>query len=274
MSFALINVVCLAVALRPVAGEGLVPPSTLEAGYRQMYNLDFDGAHKTFHEWQRLHPEDPLGPTSDAAAYLFSELDRLGVLQSQLFVENQAFIKRQKLAPDPAAKQGFQAALAASDALVARALAHDPQDRNALFAQIMNLGLRTDYLALIERRYLTSLGPMKNASALAEKLLALDSSYYDAYLAVGVENYILSLNPAPLRWLLRLYGAHTDKEAGIQKLELTAAKGHLLLPYARLLLAVAALRDNDRARARHLLAGLAQEFPNNTLYRRELARLK
>ena len=35
-------------------------------------------------------------------------------------------------------------------------------------------------------------------------LLSLDSSYYDAYLAVGVENYMLSLKPLPLRWLLRL----------------------------------------------------------------------
>jgi hypothetical protein len=109
---------------------------------------------------------------------------------------------------------------------------------------------------------------------MAEKLLATDPTCYDAYLAIGVENYILGLKPAPVRWLLRLYGAQTDKDMGIQRLQLTATKGHYLLPFARLLLAVAALRDKNRNQARELLQNLAQEFPNNQLYKRELSRLQ
>ncbi len=85
---------------------------------------------------------------------------------------------------------------------------------------------------------------------------------------------MLGLNPAPVRWLLRLYGAETDKDQGIKHLQLTAEKGHYLLPLARLLLAVAALREKDRAGARKLLANLAEGFPRNQLYRRELSRLK
>jgi len=41
-----------------------------------------------------------------------------------------------------------------------------------------------------------------------------------------------------------------------------------------MLLAVAALRDKDKNRARNLLGGLAQEFPQNTLYKKELARIQ
>jgi hypothetical protein len=87
-------------------------------------------------------------------------------------------------------------------------------------------------------------------------------------------NYILGINPAPVRWLLRFYGAKTDKELDIRNLRLTAEKGHYLLPYARLLLAVAALRDKDQDQAKQPLAGLSQEFPKNPLYRRELTRLQ
>jgi predicted Zn-dependent protease len=76
-----------------------------------------------------------------------------------------------------------------------------------------------------------------------------------------------------VRWLLRLDGAQTDKTLGLQRLQIVAAKGHYLLPYARLLLAVAALRDNHRDQARTLLRGLAQEFPGNQLYTEELAQL-
>jgi hypothetical protein len=246
----------------------------LDLGFRQMYNLQFEEAHRTFNDWEQLHPYDPLGPASDAAAYLFSELDRLGVLQWKLFLDDQQFKTSKKLTPDPASKQAFDRALARSEQLADGVLARSPQDENALLAKVMGLGLRSDYLALIEKRYLASLGYMKTARILAQKLLAIAPSCYDAYLAVGVENYILGLKPAPVRWLLRIYGAQTDEAQGIEKLRLTAEKGHYLLPFARLLLAVAALRDKNQNQAKDLLAGLAREFPSNTLYRRELERLR
>jgi hypothetical protein len=58
------------------------------------------------------------------------------------------------------------------------------------------------------------------------------------------------------------------------KLRLTAEKGHYLARFARLLLAVAALRDHDRATAKTILASLSLEFPANRLYRQELSRLQ
>ena len=84
---------------------------------------------------------------------------------------------------------------------------------------------------------------------------------------------MLSIKPLPVRWILRLAGAQTDRAFGLEKLRLTAEKGHYLAPFARLLLAVAALRDHDAARASELLAGLTREFPRNRLYAQELARL-
>ena len=62
------------------ASLGRTEPTSIDQGYRQMYNLQFDAAHRTFGEWQRQHPADPLGPVSDAAAYLFAEFDRLHIL--------------------------------------------------------------------------------------------------------------------------------------------------------------------------------------------------
>jgi hypothetical protein len=86
--------------------------------------------------------------------------------------------------------------------------------------------LSGDYMALVGKRNFAALSTIKSSRALAEKLLAQDPSYYDAYLAVGVENYLLGVNPAPIRWLLPLGGTQTDKNEGIAKLHLTAEKGH------------------------------------------------
>lgn len=257
-----------------VTASASVNAHLLDLGYRQMYNLEFQQAHDTFRQYERARPEDPMGPVSDAAAWLFAEFDRLHILQSEFFVNDDRFKDRRRFTADPGVKQNFEADLSRARELSDRALVRQAQDKNALFANVLRLGLHADYLALIEKRYLTSLGEMKNGRLMAERLVAGDPNYYDAYLAIGVENYLLSLKPAPVRWMLRMGGAQTDKDQGIKKLRLTAEKGNYLRPYARLLLAVAALRDKDQNSARSLLEGLAHEFPQNNLYTQELARLQ
>ena len=249
-------------------------PVSLEAGYRAMYNLQFDEAHRMFQGWGQAHPADPLGPVSDAAAYLFSEFDRLHVLESELFTDDTKFESRSKLAPDPRAKTAFDQCLAKGQQIADRNLAQNPNDAAAMFAQVMILGLRGDYAALVEKRDMAGLNYMKSGRAMAERLLAKDPTYYDAYLAVGVENYLLSLRSAPMRWILRITGAQTDRDAGLQKLRITAEKGHFLLPYARLLLAVAAIRDKHPEQARLILEDLSRQFPHNNLYAKELAKLQ
>jgi hypothetical protein len=246
----------------------------LNAGYHAMYDLDFGAAHQKFASWKTANPEDPMGPVSNAAAYLFSELERLHVLDSELFVDDDKFRLRQHLTPSADTKREFEEELSNARQSAQRARAQSPNDRNALLADVLAHGLEADYLSLIEHRDMAALGVVKEGRALAVHLLNTHPDCYDAYLAIGVENYLLSLKPAPVRWMLSWGGAQTNKQEGIAKLRLTAEKGDLLQPYARMLLAVAALRDNDRTNAANILEGLVREFPHNRLYVAELARVK
>lgn len=265
--------VALLAATPGVCGTVTMVPA-IEAGYRQMYNLEFDDAHKTFAAWQRDHPNDPLCVVSNAAAYLFAEFDRLNILHSEFFVEDSLFRRRPKVVADPAVRKAFDAEVAKAEQLSDAILARSPRDPDALFVKVMALGLKADFGALIDRKYLDSLRVMKTSRSTAEQLLQIEPQYYDAYLAVGVENYLLSLKPAPVRWFLEMNGAETDRDRGIQNLRFTAEKGQYLAPYARLLLAVAALRGKDRGKAREILSKLTVEFPRNRLYSVELARLQ
>src|SRR5580700_6104967 len=256
----------------PTVPEPNVNP-VIELGYRQMYDLNFDDAHKTFAQWERDHPDDPIGPVSNAAAYLFAEFDRLNILHSEFFVENGLFTRRPKVTPDASVRQAFDQELDKAGKLAGQILDRTPEQADALFAKILTLGLRADYVALIERRNFDALKIIKDSRATAEKLLMLRPNYYDAYLAVGVENYLFSLRSAPMRWILQAGGGETDRDKGVEDLRLTAEKGRYLSPYARLLLAVAALRNKDVPKARDLLGALAREFPHNRLYAQELAQL-
>jgi len=129
----------------------------INRGYRQMYNLDFDEAHKTFVQWEREYPADPLGPVSNAAAYLFAEFDRLNILHSEFFVDTSIFHRSPKVTPDPEVRQAFDRELENLESSQMRSWPARPDDPAALFAKILTLGLRADYEGLIERRLLRRL---------------------------------------------------------------------------------------------------------------------
>ena len=176
--------------------------------------------------------------------------------------------------PDPKIKSEFEKELTKVDNLAKKRLAVSSRDENAMFATVLANGMRADYAAMIEKRNFAALSYVKNSRATAEELLKIHPNCYDAYLAIGVENYLLSLKSAPVRFILRIGGAQTDRDEGLQKLALTAEKGYYLAPYARLLLAVAAMRDNNHAKASELLTDLLHEFPDNDLIKKELGRVE
>jgi hypothetical protein len=251
----------------PARGAKALAPTEIERGFQSMYNLEFEQAHQDFSTWERLHPEDPLGPVSQAAGYLFGEFARLGILESQLFTNDKNFEARTKLAPDPKVRDAFNGAVSKGDQLADAALKQHPQDSNALFAKVLALGLRSDYVAMIDKQDFAALRYMKQGRILAQQLLKQKPDAYDALLAVGVENYLTGIKPAPVRWMLSLGGIDPDKQQGIRELEETAAHGNLLKPFAKLLLAVAALRDKNNTQGCDLLRELATAYPRNALYR-------
>jgi hypothetical protein len=249
------------------------PRGPLDIGYVDLYNLDFPAAHMQFASWMQMHPDDPLGTASDAAAYLFGEFDRLSIIDVQLFADQSRFDKRGRLTPDPAVRKAFEQRAEQTNRLADAALARNPRDANALYSKTLVCGMRSDYALMIDKRDVEALSFSKQASALSRQTLAINPTLYDAYLASGVENYMLSLKWAPLRWLLNWSGAGTDKAEGLRLLNVTATKGHYLAPFARMMLAVAAIREGHPQQAREILTSLSQEFPRNSLYVRERDRI-
>jgi tetratricopeptide (TPR) repeat protein len=255
------------------ASGGPLIGTPLNDGYHALYNLDFSAAHAHFQQWIADHPEDPLGPTSDAAAYIFTEFDRLGVLDIELFSDDNRFESRARPAIDPVIKKGFTDRIAQAEHLANAALQHNPKDSNALYCLAVTSGMQADWASLIDRHEYGAYKFSELASKFAKQALAINPTLYDANLAVGIENYMLSLKPAPIRWILGMAGAGTNKAEGVRLLKLTAEQGHYLAPFARLMLAVGELRDGRVQQGKAILIGLSQEFPRNTLYQRQIARL-
>jgi tetratricopeptide (TPR) repeat protein len=257
----------------PVAIEALHPPE-LDAGFHLLYELKFEEARNHFEAWQKSHPEDPLGSAAEAASYLFEECYRQGVLTSEYFLDNKRFLGKIPLNPDPKLRAAFFGAVKQAQDLAQLRLKTTPDDANALFAMTMSLGMQADYASLIDQHQLESLKMIREADKYTKKLLAVAPDATDAYLGLGAANYIIGSLPVLKRFFVGLAGIHGDKKVGIQQLEIAADHGHYLRPFAKILLALVALREKRTEVARTQFKELVAEFPENPLFASELTKLE
>ncbi len=248
-------------------------PGLLDRGFTHLYELQFADAQGEFSAYEREAPEDALGPASEAAGILFQELNRMGILESQFFADDPSYNKRPKARPHPGLQRRFNDAVTRSEALAQRRLRRSDDDRDALLSLALTSGLRADYAALIEDRGFTALRLTREATTRARALLAVCPTCFDAYVGTGIAEYLIGSLPLPSRLILRVDGYKGDKQQGLKDLELVAERGHYLGPFARILLAIAYIREKHPESARKLLAQLQRDFPQNPLYARELARL-
>ncbi len=245
----------------------------LDAGFHLLYELKPAEARAHFESWQTSHPQDPLGSASEAASYLFEECYRQGVLTSNFFLDEKRFLGKVALKPDPDIRAAFFAEDKRAQELAQLQLKRSPDDTNALFSMTLSAGMEADYASLIDKHQVESLKMIRDADKYAKKLLLVAPEAADAYYTLGAANYIIGSLPGLKRFALGLAGIYGDKRIGIQQLEIAAERGHYLRPFAKILLALAALREKKPAVARTQLQQLVAEFPENPLFATELAKL-
>jgi hypothetical protein len=245
----------------------------LDRSYHAMYNLQFDEALKKADDAKALAPDDPLPWMAQACAVLFREFDQLHILTSEMFTSDEKFSSRSAHTWDPPLRKQFDDALGNTEKLAQQRLARDKNDAKGLFAMAIVNGLRADDAALIAKKNLTALSYTKTANVYAERLLSRAPDYYDAYVATGMGKYLIGGKPAPVRWVLRLGGLKGDQEEGLRELRKTAEHGRYLKPFATILLAFDDLRHKDRVGARKKLVWLSEQFPNNSHFPEEMAKL-
>ncbi len=284
----LIALALFAAMLQPAARAGSKPAAAryaepgarlfiepdLDAGLRLLYGLKFEEARARMGAWQGSHTADPVGPALEAAADLFEQFYRNGVLTSEFFLDDKRFLGGIKNQPDASLEAAFTDAAQRAEQRAREKLSAQPHDPDALFALTLVAGMRANNASMIDKRQLDGVRYLREASRDAQELLKVAPDTTDAYLALGAANYLVGCLPAYKRAFLLLGGVHGDKALGMQQLTLAANDGHYLRPFAKLLLALSALREKDEGLARTEFTQLAAEFPGNPLFANELGKLQ
>ena len=260
-----------------VAGTGAraqtLRDQDLLSGFRSLYELKFAKARSTFRAWEVNHSDDPKGPAAEAASYLFEEFYRQGVLTSQFFLDDKRLLNGIGGKPDPELGTAFQRSITHAQNLAMRRLEINPEDADALFALTITRGMQANYAGVIEKHQLQSIKYIQRAESYANKLLSFEPDAQDVLVALGASNYIIGCLPGYKKFFLFFGGIHGDKQEGMRQLAMAGAHGYYLRPYAKILLALAALREKQQSLARTQLEELVAEFPSNPLFARELSSL-
>jgi len=265
------------VFLAPIAGraaEASAGPPLIGEAFHRMYSSDFSGAQTVIGRYISEQPRDPLGHAVRASALLFSELDRMGILESEFFESDRRISDSgKKLHPDKKIHDDFYAAIDKAQVLAQATLEKNPNDAPSLFAMCLALGETGDYMALVEKKQIASLSINKRAYREAKHLIQVDPSFTDAYLTTGFTEYLVGTLPLVVRWFVKFDDVQGNKEQGFQNLRLVATRGNYLKPLAKILLAAGYLREKKLAESQKLLGELSHEYPKNRLIQNELAKM-
>lgn len=245
----------------------------LDSGFRNLYELNFQGARAEFLAYQKLHPTDPLGKAAEAASYLYEQFNDKGVLTSSFFLDDSKLLGGVEGSPSKNRNATFLETNRQAHELAQERVKLDPKDASGLLGLTLTDGMESDYDALIEKKQFASLSLMRQAESEANALLKVDPEAQDAYVALGTSNYIIGCMPIYKRAFLWFGGVHGDRARGMQQLEFASMHGRYLRPFAMIMLALAAEREHQTDRAHALLTDLTREFPANPIFTRELTLL-
>ncbi len=232
--------------LLPVLPFAQSPPQELQAlisrGKQEIYHFQLDSALQTFKTAQREFPGYPHGYFYEAyvTTILFSQDKTNPELDSLLHVTVERSIQ----------------------------VGESYEDRTDGSAEaIYYLGLSHGIMGIyhvINRSYLNGYFHGKKGKNYLEKVVRVDSTYYDAYLGLGIFHYYVDLLPGVIQFFAKILGFEGDRQQGMREIRLTAERGNYFQLEARFARAIIRyFLEGERTESVRTFLELENSYPDN-----------
>jgi len=229
------------------------------------YNLDYDKAISQFERIRKAHSDDPFAIVHVLQAVVFRELYRLNLLDTTLYAHD-GFLTGKASNGDPAIKARVDQLTAQAIEVCDAHIAKDPNDVDALYVRGVARGLKSTYVALVDKSFIAALRNAVAARRDHERVLQLDPKYTDAKTIVGAHNYVVGSLPMPVKVLAGIAGLGGSKKKGLDYLEQAAKDGRESSVDARVTLALFLRREGRYVDASDVVASLTKQYPKNSLF--------
>ena len=219
-------------------GSNLRGPEFLagvEEGFGHIYNLDYEQANASFQRLRTRFPQHPAPPLYLATAIWLRELFQRQEFNLQQFVSPGYFDKPSSRQMPAADRRRFEELMAESKQLAEKLVEQDPSDKDVRYFIGSLHGIRGSFAMTIDRSKTQAFRHGRQAYKMHLALVEEDPQFHDAYMSVGLYEYIAGNLPWYIKWLAAIIGYRGNKGRGFEYLGRASENGIFVADDARLL---------------------------------------
>lgn len=239
-------------------------------GFKALYNLDYETARARFEEMIKIDPLHPAGyfylATNQWASILYS----LRRLQIGLY-SSDSFYAGSEDKVDPQLDRQFREAIDKAIRMARERVNKSKDDVEGLYYLGAAYGMKAGYEASVARQFRPALRDGSRGVDYHRKVIKIDPDYTDAYLSIGLYDYIVGTQNWLLKIVVGMLGVSGNRKRGLEELQKVVAKGKYANDDARIMLIALHQREENYAEAIRLLDDLSARYPLNYLFSLERA---
>jgi len=260
----------------PILAQSLKSPEFQDGaatGFDHVYSIDYEDARSAFHSLRQRYPQHPGPPLYLALTLWQQELFRRGDLGIDRFVSPESFIQaaqRQMSAED---RKAFFRYIEESQASCQTILKEKPGDRDARYFLGAAHGVLAAFALTIDHDKREAFRQGKQAYQYHLGIVSEQPDYYDAYVTLGLYEYIVANLPWYMKWIAHVAGYKGTEERAFKYLRLAATKSQFVSLNARNILVVLCLREKLYDEALANAQYLHHRYPRNFLLHLNVARI-
>lgn len=210
-------------------------------GTNYVFEIDFPNALLKFQEAKKQAPNDLRGPFFESTVYFWRTM----------FSKNRA---------------DYDQYLNLSDNLIKKCEDVTDKNENDLDAQFYkgwSYTMRAVALYMIDKKMLQAASDAKDGNKALQLVVEKNPNYYDAYMGLGIFNYMSSMIPRKLQWITGILGFSGDKATGLKQLVMASEKGTYTNTEAKFYLTLLSWREENYPSAEGYANQLKDAHPNS-----------
>ncbi len=242
-------------------------------GFDHVYSLDYDDAQRTFENLRQQYPQHPGPPLYLALTVWQRELFRRQDLVLDRFVSPEFFTQATGQQMPAEDRNAFIRYIGESEALCQTILKAKPGDRDARYFLGAVHGALAAFALTIDHDKREAFRHGKQAYQYHMGIVVEQPDYYDAYVTLGLYEYVVANLPWYMRWIAQIAGYKGTEEQSFKYLRTAATKSQFVSVNARSLLVVFCLRERMYEEALENAEFLQRRYPRNFLLHFNVARI-
>ena len=245
----------------------------VRAGYEHFYILDYEGALSRFEPVLKAHPKEPMAYGYVQMTIVFRELYHQDLLDTTYYAHDSFLTSKRNVLVPAATRQRIEDLTNTGIRLCDDRIRANPNDKDAYFARGYLRGIHAAFITLVDHSFVAAARQGYASRGDSEQVLRIDPEYYDAKMAIGIQQFAVASLPRWVRMVVGIVGVGGNKEKGLAMLRESAAHGVVTAVESRTVLSLFLRHDARYPEALVVQHGLAQQYPHDYLFRLEEANL-